>query len=886
MSTMSVKRGLVNYLNKMKSVKNSSFTHTSITEPAGSFYIQCENAQDFFRMYTEAVDAGCDLFLTEKHKDYSPVLIDLDFRFPKDAVGRQYQYDFVEEMMEIYLEEMMKYVHTAEPFEIFLMEKTSPGMAKNNELVKDGVHIVISNAVTRPSVQYILRTNTLPKLKPLFDRIGCVNRPEDVFDEAVIFKNNWQMYGSKKPGCEPYRVTKHWRVALENERFRFEECDLLPKHSDYVETLSIRNKGRESDLREDRMEEIEALDNKIWNESVKKETKKRLDQNIIQAREATFEPNCEELDLVRKMIPILSKKRADNYCDWMRLGWCLRNIHIDLLKEWDEFSMASSKYEPGECERRWYHMKEGGLGIGTLHLWAKDDNPEEYAKIMSNNISSYINKSLSDTDYDIAMVISRMFRHRFRCASTKHHTWYEFKNHRWREIERGYTLFYKLIPTVLFDEYMKAIQKETQRALRTEDDREKEMISNNIQILNKIQRKFKSTNFVKDKMYKECSGLFYEPNFEDKLDSNPTLLGFENGVYDMETNEFREGRPDDYVSFSTGINYLEYDPDNPFVEQVNDFMSKVLTHKEVREYVFTLFASMLDGRNRDENFHVWTGSGSNGKSKLVELFQQTIGDYACIFNVSMLTQKRVKSSETNSELAIAKGRRFVILQEPDENEKMQVGLMKEMTGGDKLQCRRLYREPITFKPMFTMVLTCNHMPAMPSDDGGTWRRVRRVEFTSKFTESPSMNNPREFKIDRELSQKFEAWKETFMAILLQWYMRYQVHGLVEPDLVTEYTKEYQRKNDVFADFCDNYVRKEEGSFVNVTTLFQIFREYCRDDNIRTSKNIKKADFQEALERRYGSTINAGGRQGVGWKGLGVVTPAKNEQKEEQEQEEC
>lgn len=883
MSSTSVKRGLVNYLNKMKSIKNSSFTHTSITEPAGSFYIQCENDAEFYKLYKNAVDKECELFLTEKHKDFAPILIDLDFRMPNKTQDREYDHKFVKGMLEVYLQDARRYVEDGKAFEVFLMEKSAPTIVQKTGMKKDGVHIIISNVVTRPSVQFIIRNNVLPKLKKLFEGIGCSNSPEDIFDEAVIYKNNWQMYGSKKPGSEPYRVTKHWRVAQSEGPLQFEEMELLENHSEYVETLSIRNKGEENPLRADRIEEIEAFDKKLWNESLKKENKKRLDDKIVQSRESTFEPTCEEMDLVRNLIGILDKKRVDNYFDWMRLGWCLRNIHIDLLKEWDELSMASKKYEPGECEHRWFHMKEGGLGIGTLHMWAKQDNPEEYNKIVSTNISNYIYKSMSDTDYDIAMVICRMFRHRFRCASAKHQTWFEFKNHRWREIERGYTLFYKLIPTVLFDEYMKAIQKETQRALNTQDDREKEVIAKNIEVLNKIQRKFKSTNFVKDKMYKECSGLFYEPNFEDKLDSNPSLIGFENGVYDMEANEFREGRPEDYVSFSTGINYLEYDPENPYIEQVNDFVSKVLTHEEVREYVLTLFASMLDGNNRDEKFHIWTGSGSNGKSKIVELFQQTIGDYACIFNVSMLTQKRVKSNETNSELAIAKGRRFAILQEPDENERMQVGLMKEMTGGDKLQCRRLFREPITFKPMFTMVLTCNHMPAVPSDDGGTWRRVRRVEFTSKFTDNPSPKKPHEFKIDRELSQKFEAWKETFMAILLQYYMKYRVHGIVEPAKIIEYTNEYQRKNDVFAEFCDNYIRKEDGSFVNVATLFQIFREYCRDDNIRTSKNIKKADFQEALERKYGSAVNLGGRHGMGWKGLGVVPANKSEEKEEEEE---
>ena len=196
--------------------------------------------------------------------------------------------------------------------------------------------------------------------------------------------------------------------------------------------------------------------------------------------------------------------------------------------------------------------------------------------------------------------------------------------------------------------------------------------------------------------------------------------------------------------------------------------------------------------------------------------------------------------------------------------------VKELTGGDKVQCRSLFKEPIRFKPMFTMVLTCNHMPSVPPEDGGSWRRIRRVEFTSKFMDKPNPNNPREFQIDRELSQKFELWRETFMAMLLRYYKRYRAYGLKTPDIVMEYTNEYQRKNDVFADFCDNYLKKDPEGTVMVTQLFQLFREYCNADNIR--KNIKKADFQESLEKRYGVCFN-GGRAGMGWNGIKIVQPA-------------
>jgi P4 family phage/plasmid primase-like protien len=855
----------------MKSIKESSFTHTSISDPPGSFYIQSEDMATFFDLYKTALENKCELYLTEKHRDIAPILIDFDFRFKvsEDEIERKYSYEMIKNCISIYISELKKFITINDRINIMLMEKSTPVHDKKKDIIKDGIHIVIPDIVTRKSVQLIVRQRTLKKIGNILQAMNCENNVNDIFDEAVIAKNNWQMYGSKKPNSEAYVVTNHWEYNIDENNFM--DKDLIDD-KEYVEILSIRNKFVENELTQENIEEVYKLDKSLKDNDVKKERKKQLFEKIVQNHETCFTPTtCEELGLVKNLLGILNHERAHNYGDWIRLGWCLRNIDINLLSDWDEFSKISKKYEVGYCDKIWYFMKEGGLGLGTLHMWAKKDNQAEYEKLISKDISYLIYKSLSETDYDIAVVISRMFKHRYRCASHKHHIWYEYKDHRWKEIEKGYTLFYKEIPTLLFDEYHKMNQIESQKALCSTDETVKTIAGRNCETLTKIARKLKNTNFVKDKMYKECSGMFYEPKFEEKLDANPTLIGFENGVYDLETAEFREGRPEDYISLTTGINYIEYDPENPYIYQVSDFMNKVLTNEDVREYVMILFASMLDGNNRDEKFHIWTGSGSNGKSKIVELFQYAIGEYACIFNVSLLTQKRVGSNGTNSELAIAKGKRFAILQEPEENERLNVGLMKELTGGDKIQCRCLFKEPIKFKPMFKMILTCNHMPAIPPDDGGTWRRIRRVEFTSKFVDSPNKDeNSNEFKIDRELSHKFTLWKETFMIMLLHKYKKYKKLGkIVEPKEVLDYTSEYQRKNDIFADFCDTYIKNEPGGVVPVATLFAIFKEYCTVDNIK-NKGIKKAIFQEALEKRYGFVINMGGSKGKCWKGIEIV----------------
>jgi len=55
------------------------------------------------------------------------------------------------------------------------------------------------------------------------------------------------------------------------------------------------------------------------------------------------------------------------------VGMALHSIDVSLLPEWDNWSRQSSKYQPGECDRKWHSFKGNGVGIGSLAEWAKQD---------------------------------------------------------------------------------------------------------------------------------------------------------------------------------------------------------------------------------------------------------------------------------------------------------------------------------------------------------------------------------------------------------------------------------------------------------------------------------------------------------------------------------
>lgn len=865
---------LIPFLNKFRVAKGSDFTHTSLGQPFGSFYIPHDNMAMFYSHYNEALKEGVDIHLTEKHRYISPICIDLDFRWTLSScdpsIPRRYTYQDILVFCQVYVDELSKYVHIPQESKLCILEKKSGSVL--NEVVKDGVHIMIPNIITKSSVQYIVRRNVVKHMENngWHAALKLSNSMDDVFDEAVIEKNNWLMYGSKKPNGLPYEMTGIVEIstidtdtagACQNILTPCDVYDCSGNGMQYmdniVQHLSLRNKFLESRTLEAKIDEI------VEYENTELERRKAITSAKVIMSHNTENSDVQEnlmvkdMDEIRSIVMILGSKRADNYNDWIRLGWCLRNIDNRLLPVWVEFSKKSKKYESGECEKRWSHMRRSGLGVGTLHMWAKTDSPELYGEMVRESLRNLIMNSLTGTHHDVAQVIHHMYKHEFVCSSIKSKAWYIFRNHRWQHTDSGYILRSRISNEVWY-EFSNVSLYNQQKSMASDMQVDQQRYQEFAKKLIEVSQKLKNTTF-KDNVMKECAELFYVEHFEEKLDANINLLGFENGVYDLDNQEFRDGRPEDYVSFSTRINYHPLNVDDPKVDEIYKYLAQVLTNYTVRDYVMKLFAMFLHGAIKDQKFYIWTGSGANSKSKLVELFERSFGDYCVKFPITLLTQKRVASNAANSEVARSRGKRFASLQEPSEDEKLNIGLMKELSGGDKIMARSLFKEPIEFAPQFKMLLLCNQLPHVPSDDGGTWRRIRVVEFTSKFTEDPKGEN--EFPIDLDLSKKLECWKECFMALLIEYYKKYAEEGIHEPEAVLKCTTEYKNQNDHISSYIADVLEPEADSFVSVTDVFAEFRSWVKSNGINARIPIK-TEMEKILTKHFAvPATNQGGVRG-------------------------
>jgi P4 family phage/plasmid primase-like protien len=900
MSQQDSKACLDRFLLQRRVEKGSEFTHTSIGRPAASYYIPAEESPQFLDLYSRAVFEGHDLHLTERHRETGPVVIDVDLRFHEDdlvgtsAPRRVYTPAHVELLVQVYMEMLGRLVelgdsHTSQL--VYVLEKPAPVHVDGRAKVKDGVHIVIPGVVTRPAVQFVARRDVLrdPRIVSMLEGLGITNSLTDVIDEAVIQRNNWQLYGSKKPvGVSAYALTRLYSFQVSTQTLQsvsFTSPSQNPGTlSSLIGTLSVRNKPLEShEVKPDRLVEVDNLERSMKAKAAAAVSASSA--NVMASMSMGDAYFCmprnlcsseHEFRTVEQLVDCLLPSRADTYTEWMRVGWCLRNIDWRLLTKWIDFSKRSPKYVDGECNTKWSQMRDciggGGLGIGSLHMWAKADNPSEYRRIQGESVRHLLLASTSHTHHDAARVVHALFGHEYVCASIRHKAWYHFHTHRWHPSDSAYTLRQKISTDVVRAYESLAAQCPSLAADNPDDARN---WAETGEQLRGLAKKLKLTHF-KDSVMRECAELFYREHFEENLDSKTNIIGFENGVYDLDAKEFRDGHPDDLLSFSTGIRYVSFDPQAPEVIHLERFLSQVFRDPEVREYVLTVLSSFLHGSIRQERFHIWTGSGSNGKSCCVDLFEQAFGDYCCKFPVALLTQKRVASNAATSELARAKGRRFACLQEPGEDERLNIGYMKELTGGDKVFARCIYKEPIEFKPQFKMILTCNHLPAVPSDDGGTWRRIRVVEFTSKFVEHPQPDNPHEFPLDTTLTSLFPAWAPHLLSMLIERFHLVHAEGKAypEPEAVKQVTQRYQRDNNVLAEFFDSCVFKApEGAspqpVLEMDALYDEFKFWIRTEN-PNSKALRKKEVQAYVQQRVGSTGAAGCRGGVVTKLHGYV----------------
>lgn len=823
--------------------RKGEFTHTLLS--GGLFLVPPADTDEFFELYESCFRAETPLHIAERPlKSTSLFKTDLDFKFEDERVLKK---DEIVKIVDLYLDVFKEIFTDLDQTRIYVMEKNERVPAQ-----KKGLHIISPDIVLSHALEHVIRQSFINKARDFFrNELKPSNRVEDVVDKCVIDKNCWLLYGSKKPkDPEPYHVTHAWKIQGGQRK----TIPLEKNPAKYIKMFSLRRNNDKAftQVQDHVISYIEQREQEYREELARNEERK-----IMKEVDAdTPERKTDEVyyKLARDLVDCLSTDRVNNYSDWIDLGFCLHSIDGRLLQKWDQFSSkVPDKYDSDACSMKWKTMHYMAFQLNKLKKWAETDNPDKYHEVMMSSLENQImlcvdstKKTPSFLHHKVAELFKLILRNTtvFICGQS-FRQWMHFQDHRWRK-DPGTHKFTQIIRYTVVEEIKKLRLKKRRE--------EKENLDNGL-----LQKNLKDFDYALEclisKIYdtpflgnviKASESVFEDSEFVNLLDSKQHLLCFKNGVYDLEADSFRAGEPDDYCHMCTNIDYVEYNPSHPIYKDMNQYLDTVFVNEELRYYILKLLASFLNGNVIDQKFYFWLGGGSNSKSKFVELYQKCLGDYTGTLPTTLLTSPSNKANEANPALASIKGKRFMPMSESQDGprSKLQVGMMKMLTGGDRIPCRGLYQDHQEITPHVRLVYISNHLPILTENDHGTLRRLVVIKFSSTFVDPEDYKGDAgTFVKDPTLEhQKLPKWPPYFMSLLLYYYKIFKYEGLKEPLVVKEKSEEYKLKADVLTVFakCKMQLTQDPEDKIHYTELYQeyvAFLDYGNVSHLKISKDL-------------------------------------------------
>jgi P4 family phage/plasmid primase-like protien len=908
---------------KMKIYKNKdnkSHTYMSSKEAGqfgGCYYIADEILEDFYDIIHDYRTKNIEVYMVERRVKIHPLIIDLDIRQKQNE--RQYTDDTIYNFINIVNEVILFVYPTLDTTKLqsFILEKKYKESTAN-ELYKDGLHIVYPYVTISYEIQLYIRHIILTydtyynKMKEIFyfnivqNKSKTKNIFHDLYDDCIIghpeISNGWFIYGCNKPNSNIYEL----KYILDNYN---NKIDNTFKTRQLMTLLSMRNKTEiDTEINASILTDIENFKLTIDTPLNKQKTNilnsiDKVCPTELQDPTNTMTPKLNLItsltinskighesdleDFIRPLVmDCLSEDRLE-YNQWIRVCWCLYNIDHRLYPVFLDFTKKSSLFkEEDYCKSIWNNNhnskdRDSKLLIGALIHWAKKDNYDQYYKLLWNNQTSLINRIALSGGNDHVSMRNLVYKYlngfgsedeiKYVCVKLeKQVIWYYFNNSRWElsdgDCIRNYMSENNTIKHLFQKELDKLVKQKND--IPPEDKNQLDAIDKNIgKYRNYMFNILCNSDYLK-KVESSCRDIFVIKNdqFYHKLNDNPNLIGFNNGVYDLEKLKFRKMKGMDLITYTTGYDYDENIIHTSYYNDVVQFILTTLPNKDVREYLLKRLASFICGIKKDELLLVLRGkTGANGKSQLINLLNTAMGNYQDVLDISKLTQKRKSADSADPSLSGLIGVRIIISSEPDsDNEIINCGLLKEMTGGDMMRIRALYKDARSFKPQWSLVLVCNEYPAIPSSDEGTWRRIRAVEFTQKFTDDPNLLKKHKWchPKDNELPDKVKTpeWGMAMMHILLSYFKKIKDEKFIinVPQEVLISTNSYKSDSDTFQTYIDKYLYydKNDSEYLSIKAIQESYKNWLRNEEIIISnKNILKLDvLKDKVMKWYNEDI--------------------------------
>ena len=449
-----------------------------------------------------------------------------------------------------------------------------------------------------------------------------------------------------------------------------------------------------------------------------------------------------------------------------------------------------------------------------------DDNPLRYAlsKLFDNQeeTKEYPIRSYDDTGNADRFIDRYGNLYKYSYIANK---FYIYDGMKWKVDDKG--SIRKLI-----DEMIESIKNE--KVLHSEDVTEEEAR----EVFQKYYKKTRGTQAKKNIMNEL---MHRRPATPDEFDKDDMLLNVANGYIDLTSRELYKHDINKMFSQITNTDYTEKMQPAVWLDFLNDIFAG---DKAVIRYIQKALGYSLTGSTREQIMFILFGKGRNGKSIFVEVISEILGDYSNNMQAKSLMVK--KNDNVNTDIARLSKARFVTSSEPNEGFRFDEGLIKQLTGGDKVTARFLYAEEFEYTPKFKIWVSTNHKPIIRGTDDGIWRRLVLIPFDVQIPEE---------KVDKDLKYKLLREAPAILNWMAEGAYMWMQEGLEMPDKLKAASKAYRTEMDVIEQFIEDECKRVDDGRVKANELYSVYKNWANENNAYKMSN---KDFGQKMKEKFKS----------------------------------
>lgn len=214
----------------------------------------------------------------------------------------------------------------------------------------------------------------------------------------------------------------------------------------------------------------------------------------------------------------------------------------------------------------------------------------------------------------------------------------------------------------------------------------------------------------------------------NEFDPDPWLLNCPNGTIDLRTGELRGHKREDFI---TVLCPTPFNPEADCPRFLECLANIFCNDVELVSYFQQVAGYVLSGYTAWDLFFILWGSGSNGKSTLMEILSAVLGqDLSHQINPEELMAQ--KYARHTTELAALRGKRLVTAVETNQGRRINESLIKALSGGDPIRARFMNKDSFEFVPSLKLFISTNHKPTIRDASDGMRRRLRLIPFNARF----------------------------------------------------------------------------------------------------------------------------------------------------------